>query len=511
MAHKIPLNLDIFSDEPLEQQLYYEVRAAIHSGKVRAGNRLPPLMEFSRQLQVGASTVRDAIERLLANGLIVSKRGAGNFVSESVMQEKLPPSGDPDDIDVQFTQANEKLGFVEFEGSIPWSNEALRLAQTFNESAFHPWWELPVDYDFRVHQQIKDQVNGLHWNEVAGRWARRKSLRRRSTENIDPRGMPELRREISAWLNRTRHLECMPDDVFITSGAQQARDFVARLLVDPNRGVVVEDPYSLTDLLAYELRGADLIHIRTDNDGIDTRELDRIKSAAAAHLITTANYPTGATLSLERRERVLEWAVRCNATIVEDSFGAGYQYAPVVPSLYEMARKHPRSPRVVYIGSLSHFVNPALRIGFAVLPKIFQDSFVATEWLTERHPSLMPQELALLLFSEGVFLDDSHRLQQAARLRRRALLAALECWPQELVAFEPVKAGFQQAVWLKESMDDLLVFERALAQKIGVIPLSPFFSENPKPGLSLGFVQMNEENIKVGMGKLLKVIEDCHR
>ena len=508
MAHKVIVNLNIFSPVPLYQQLADELKDAISAGRLRAGERLPSIRELSKQLQVSTITVREAIDRLVNQQMVESRHGSGNYVAPNVVQE--PSENGSGDEDVQFTQATYEAALFELDPGVPWSNEARLLTKSFNASAFHPWWDLQVNYDFRVYQAATQPVEGLRWNKVVSRWARRRALRRQPSGSTDPRGLGELRKEICHWLERTRGMQVDPEDLLITSGAQQARDFIARLLVDPGTGVVMEEPGSITDSLAYSCKGADLIHVHQDDQGIDTRQLEQIKTASVAHLIASANFPTGSNLSLDRREKVLDWAEANNVTIVEDSFGAGFYYAPVVPSLVTLAKQRANPPRVVYIGTLSQFINPALRLGYIIMPSVYRDAFIAQKWLAERHPSIVPQELALMLFQDGVFVEDSMRLTQATRLRRRALLAALEQWPAGLVRYTPVKAGFHQALWFNEPLDDLLVFERALAKSIGVIPLSPYyFSESPQSGLSLSFVQMSEEKIKEGMEQLLQVVEDC--
>ncbi len=509
MAHKVIVNLNIFSTVPLYQQLADELKAAISAGRLRAGERLPSIRELSKQLQISTITVREAMDRLVNQDLVESRHGSGNYVAPNVVQEPSGGNGSKDE-DVQFTQATYEASLVELDADVPWSSEARLLTKSFNDSAFHPWWDLQVTYDFRVYQAAMEPVEGLHWNKVVSRWARRRAMRRQPQGSTDPRGLPDLRKEICQWLERTRGMQVNADDLLITSGAQQARDFIARLLVDPGTGVVIEEPGSITDSLAYSSKGADLIHIHQDEEGIDTRQLEHVKTASVAHLIASANFPTGATLSLDRREKVLDWAQATNATLVEDSYGAGFYYDLVVPTLVTLAGLRDNPPRVVYIGTLSQFINPALRLGYIVMPRAYRDAFIAQKWMAERHPSIVPQELALMLFQDGVFVEDSMRLTQATRLRRKALLAALEKWPPGLVRYTPVKAGFHQAIWFNETVDDLLVFERALARGIGVIPLSPyFFSESPKPGLSLSFVQMSEEKITQGMQQLLEIVQEC--
>jgi GntR family transcriptional regulator / MocR family aminotransferase len=506
MAHKVVLNLNVFSGTPLYLQVANELRAAIQNGILKRGERLPSIRELSKQLQISVITTREAIERLCEEGLVESRQGSGNFVSSHAVIENAQPLDQENFEPVRFTQSSYESAYHELDKNFPWSQEAREINKAFNESAFHPWWDLVVDYEFRVYQPVQHPIEGLHFQRALQGWTKLTELA--SDGMNDPRGSYPLRHELARWLNKTRQLACSPEDVFITCGAQQARDLVAKLLINPGDEVVVEEPGSITDMLAYSTKGAHLLHVPQEQDGISIEELKRHKTAVAAHIISATNFPTGITMSVPKRRALLEWAEAHDVVIVEDSYGGGFHHsAPIAPSLYQLGQEMIEQPTIIYVGSLSHFVNPALRLGYVILPKKLHSSWTLTKWLADRHTSSLAQQVALKMLIDGHFEEDALRIAQSARSRRAALHYALQKWPVDLATFSPVESGFHQAVWFKGQIDDLLVFERALASRIGVIPLSPYFKKfESRSGLCLSFMQMREDKIVEGMNELLEIV-----
>jgi GntR family transcriptional regulator/MocR family aminotransferase len=149
-------------------------------------------------------------------------------------------------------------------------------------------------------------------------------------------------------------------------------------------------------------------------------------------------------------------------------------------------------------------------VAFVLIPERFHNAFSMSHWLAETVPSVLSQRLVLNYFAEGFFDEDVLRVTQAARLRRKSLLSALQTWPSNLIRYDPVKAGFHQSVWFNQDIDDLRVFEMGLANGIGIVPLSAYFrSDNAASGMSLSFAQINEEKIQAGLEQLLPIVQGC--
>jgi GntR family transcriptional regulator / MocR family aminotransferase len=505
MAHRVILNLNVFSSTPLYAQVADQLKDTIARRVLKQGERLPSIRDLAKQLQISVITVREAIEKLVEAGIVESRHGSGNFVSMSL---PFPSSAHAEESfePIQFSQSRYESTYHDLDNDLPWSTEVRELNRSFNESAFHPWWDAATRYEFRVYEPI-EPVDQLHYRKGLSGWAKLSGLA--SETMTDPRGSLPLRHELCRWLNQSRNLECTPDEVFITSGAQQGRDLLARILTNQNDQVLIEEPASITDLLAYLSKGARPVYVKMEEDGLDISQLEKNKSAVLAHLISTAHFPSGSTMSQAKREKVVDWAAENDVVIVEDAYGAGfYHVAPIAPTLFQLARQHAKKPCVAYIGSLSQFLNPALRLGFVVLPKRLHQSFIRTKWLVDRHTSSFAQQVALKMLVDGHLEEDALRIAQAARSRRSAMLAGLRQFPEDLISFTPVEAGFQQSFWFKKPIDDLLIFEKCLTAGIGVIPISPYFRNGePRSGLSLSFMHMTEEKIQLGLAELLTVIK----
>lgn len=507
MAHRLAIKLDVFASTPLYQQLASELRRLIDEGLLSGGERLPSLRDLSKQLQISVITVRQSVDILLAEGYVQSRPGSGNYVAEGkgAAAGPKPKATEPP----RFVIGSFRGIDYELASLYNWSDEAHSLTDAFNTFPFHPWWDIDVSFDFRAYQPSAEFLRGPRWEKSFASAA--KDLTQYPSSYSDAAGLPELRARIAEWLNRSRKLDCLPDEVIIVSGAQQARELIARLFVRPTRTVVVEEPGSITDLLAYATKGGALHHIDQQLDGIDTSALDEISSPSIIHLITAANFPTGVRMSEKKRQEVIDWAVSTNSLIVEDSYGAGFNYeSQDVPTLFSLATS--KNAPVAYIGSLSQFTSPALRIGFIVAKAPLNGLVSRAKEMLDHHTSLVSQQLALTLFTDGFFDEHYLRLMKACRSRRETLLKCLADWPQGLISYTPVAAGFQQALWFDDpKVDDLYVFERALKdQKVGVIPLSPYFhSSEPRRGLSLNFARNDEQLIRTGMQKLLEVVLAC--
>jgi GntR family transcriptional regulator / MocR family aminotransferase len=503
-VHRVVVTLDVFASEPLYRQLASQFRKCIDDGRLAPGARLPSIRELSRQLQISLITVREAMEVLSEEGLVQPRHGSGTYVSPDAGKSTAEATNE----ELRFSTPTFIGQFTELCTDFPWSKEALSLDAACNQRPFDPWWSASLPFDFRSVGDAGKIVHRGGWEKAV-----RASLNGMSepSKYCDARGLPELRREIAGWLKRTRGINCDADDVFITCGAQQCRDLAAKLLASPGRTVVLEEPASITDVLAYEVQRAEIMFVPQDEDGVDVDMLEPVQEAGVAHLITTGNFPTGARLSTDRAERVVAWAQKNDVFLVEDAYGGGYEFdGKPEPPLYAAARKARATERIIYHGSFTHLVSSSLRLGFAVVPRGLQKTYMRLKWLTDRHAPILSQQLLLNLFISGAFDEQQLRVVQTARNQRKALLDELNQWPDGLIRYTPSQAGFQQAVWFTQPVDDILVFERAMKAGIGIIPLSPYYqASEPQPGLCLNFMRLEEQQIKAGLRKLRGIVQEC--
>ena len=428
---------------------------------------------MSKQLQISQITIRRAFQQLAEEGYLNLRQGSGAYVSSSHGKVAARNAGDGDAATFtigRFEQSDFTIAF-----QISKSNEALTLSQAFTNYQFHPWWDRPVECDFRAYQP---NVGDDSANKV-------------TTISSTQKSEGALERHIADWLLASRNLSCSPEEITIIAGAQQARDLLARLFVSPGMKVAVQEPGSITDLLAYASKGADLVSLTTP--------------ASLMHVLSFAAFPAGTTLNDQERRELIANANAQSSLLVEDSYGAGYFYSEDPPqSLYG------ENARIIHVGTLSHVLGPAQRIGFIVAPRDISVVIRKAREALAADASAISKALALRQFENSGFETKFHAQRQLFRARRAALLAGLADFPSGTIEYSPVLCGFQQAVWFTKPVDDLLLFELALRAGVGIIPISPYFHrEQPRSGMALAFTGIEESRIKPGLERLLQLSPEC--
>jgi len=232
-----------------------------------------------------------------------------------------------------------------------------------------------------------------------------------------------LREAIAAYLGRGRGIACTARDVTIVNGSQQAIDLVARVLIEPGDVVALEEPGYLGAQRTFSAHGADMRAIAVDHDGIRVDLLERYAAGARLVYVTPSHqFPLGSLLAATRRRALLAWAERNSAIVVEDDYDSAYRYeGRPIPALYGIDT----SGRVVYVGTFSKTMFPALRIGFVVAPPALREVIQAAKGFADRQSPILEQRALASFIVEGGFERHLRRMRVLYRARREALLAAL--------------------------------------------------------------------------------------
>ena len=241
----------------------------------------------------------------------------------------------------------------------------------------------------------------------------------------DAAGTPALRAAIARHFGRTRALRCTADDVIVVSGAQQALDIVARILIEPNDVVAVEDPGYPGAIAAFRALGAQIVPVPVDGEGIRADLLP--KSAKVLYVTPSHQFPLGLPLSLRRRRALLDWAIRARAVIIEDDYDSEFRYGGrPLNSLQGLdttrlgACISERSRKVLFPSRS--------RLGFVVPPQSLHSAILSVKWLTDRHTEVGEQQLIASFVAEGHFGRYIRRMQRAYFERQSVLLHALARW-----------------------------------------------------------------------------------
>jgi GntR family transcriptional regulator/MocR family aminotransferase len=302
----------------------------------------------------------------------------------------------------------------------------------------------------------------------------------------DPAGLSALRSAIAELLRTARAVRCEADQVIIVLGSQAALRICAAVLVRRGDRLAVEEPGYPGARMALGTSGADLVSVSVDDDGLDVAALMALGSRVRAAYVTPSHqYPLGASMSAARRMALLDWAERRGAWVIEDDYDSEYRYVSRPLGALQGMDTH---GRVVYVGTFSKVLFPALRIGYLVVPVSLRREFLeAREAFDLFSPTLY--QLALVDFlREGHFARHLRRMRTKYLGRRQALLAGLARHCAGMLTVHNADAGLHVATLLPAGVDDVAVVRRMIECGVTGTPLSSCYAgAGKRSGLLLGF------------------------
>jgi GntR family transcriptional regulator/MocR family aminotransferase len=462
---------------PRHRRIYEQVRQGILDGRLRPGERLPATRQLAAQLGVARITVARAYEDLAAAGFVEGRPGSGTYVTGGSGRAPATPTA----------AAPRRLS--------TWSRRVLGGAPS---APSDPAPALP--FDFEPGTPDWDAFPRRIWWRLVGRRLREGGMALRRYG--DPAGFMELREAIARHIGVSRAVVCRPEQVVIVNGAQQATDLLARLLLEPGDRVIVEDPGYPEARVLLSAYGARLEPVPVDEAGLDVGRLPE-DGARLVYVTPSHQFPTGVTLPLERRLRLLAWAEAHDALILEDDYDSEFRHAG---SPVESLQGLDRSGRVIYFGTFSTVLFPQMRVGYVVLPGDLVEPFVQAKWLADRGTGTLEQQALADFLSEGHFARHLRRMRRLGRARRDALLAALRRHFGTSVALPSAATGMHVMVRL-EGIDAAALAAGARRRGVGVYPAAPYYaarSADPS-ALLLGFGALNERAIDAGIARLADV------
>lgn len=315
-------------------------------------------------------------------------------------------------------------------------------------------------------------------------------------------GYHPIREAIAAHVTVSRRVTCSPEHVIIVSGSQGGLDLASRLFLNLGDEVWLEDPGYLGARGAFLGVGAKIIPVPVDDEGLIVEAgIERAPKAKLAFVTPSHQFPLGATMSLQRRLALLDWAKRADAYILEDDYDSEYRFAgrplPALQALDEAGR-------VIYIGTFSKVLFPSLRIGYLIVPPALLEGFITVRHNVDIHNPLLEQAVLADFITEGHFAQHLRRMRKLYAERRAALLEAVRDLPLEIQA---PPAGIHCIGWLPEGMDDVAVAHEAAAYGLELWPVSMFYLEpSARKGIVLGYGAFNIEAMKEGVRRLEQVL-----
>lgn len=464
MDQPLKLELDRSAKTPLAEQIRKGISTAIESGVLAPGARLPSWLDLAAQLGVARGTVRTAYEKLSAAQLIVASRAAGTRVADrpaAAARVEQPP--DPGSFLEQYLEMT--AGPAIFQMGVP-------AQETFPATLFA-----------RIRAQ---------------------AVRAESSAPAiypDPRGEPDLRREIAAYLAVARRIECSPSEVVITGGYASGLGLALRVLGLDGRKVWMEEPGFPFTRRGLELARLSPLPIPVDAEGIDVDHGIRHAPDAALVVVTPGQQaPLGPTLSLARRLRLLDWAAQSEAWVIEDDYLSELQLdgraAPALASL-------DRAGRVIHIGSFSKTISPALRLGFVVAPPALASRFAEVAACLAPPPGPAVQLATAEFLREGHYMRHLRRTKRVYAAQRDALLKGLRPG-----AGEAIVAGLAVLLRLPDGAPDVAMVRELLAFGMAPAPLSVWYAspDSAKSGLLLGLATAPQRQLARSCDRLQGII-----
>ena len=533
------LPLDRRRDAPdgLTQQIYAQLRAAILSGRLRAGDRLPPTRDLAKQLGVARLTVSTAYEWLRAEGYVYGRVGAGTYVAPVFGESRPAVEAEAEAEDAAPQRAHRAADGPSatdaidhavdgirraVDGPITLSAWARRIAAISLNGAGNP---PPAPYDFRPSAGAADAFPWARWRKVvgwpdpadrgAGRLAEAREHAFQAGQWDALLGPYEARAAIAAWLRRSRAVRCEAEHVLIAGSVQQILALLARLLVEPGQRLLIEDPSYVGFHAAFLAEGALLHGVPVDESGLradllpDPANADGHAAEAAPRLAVVTpshQYPTGVTLSLDRRLQLLDWARRARVLLVEDDYDGDLR---LEGQPLEALRGLDDRDQVIYLGTFSKALYPAMRLGYAVLPHWLIEPVARARAASDRHPT-WHDAIAVARFIEAGELERHlARMRRLYRARRDALSAALHAELGDVLRVGPAEAGIHLLARLPDGTDDVALAARAREAGIAFTPFSPHYRTAARPGLLLGFGALDEDRLREGMRLLAPLVRQA--
>ncbi|TMA33466.1 MAG: PLP-dependent aminotransferase family protein [Deltaproteobacteria bacterium] len=451
---------------------------------------------LAREAKLARNTVLQAYEQLVAEGYAESRRGAGTYVvgqlpERAIRTARPARARAAADSEPPALSAYAERAVRHFARGVTWGRR--RPAPRF---------------DFRYGDPAYGDFPHATWCRLLGRRARRASERHLSYS--DPGGAPELRQALAAYLSRARGVACEPDDVLVVYGTQQAIDLTARVLIDPGARAIVEEPGYPGIRHALEIAGAEVLALPVDGDGLPTEALAG-ERARLLCVTPSHQFPTGGVLTLARRLALLTWAERVGAFVLEDDYDGEFRYdgRPL-----ESLQALDRSGRVLYAGTVSKVMFPALRIGYLVMPRALRDPLLAAKAFADTGTAQLEQRVLADFIAQGFFERHLRRARVRNAARRKALLAALARELGDAVEVVGANAGVHVVAWLRGVLPGELRTLRELAARrdVGIHPISPFYATRPRrAGILLGYAALDEPAIAEGVHRLALALRETRK
>jgi len=467
-------------DLPIGRRIQNAIRRQLANGSLQAFDRLPSTRDLAKELGVSRETVERAYQNLEAEGYLVRERGSGSFVSESGAQLK------------KFQTSNSN------------KTRSLYLSERGKKIVRRGAVQDPVTQAFAAaFPDIRSFPLAL-WNQTAARVYRR--LQTKALGYCDPQGFRPLREQISLYICAHRGVACGPDNIIVLTSSQEALLLIATMMLDFGDTFAVENPCYPGIRSALAITGANPLPIDVDQNGMSIEMLAGMSPAPRGVYVTPSHqYPTTATLSLERRMALIEWAKANRSFIIEDDYDSEYRYDGQPISCIQGLDS---AGNVLYVGTFTKTLFPGVRLAYLVAPSHLVPAFVGMRTLVDGHSAILNQAILAEFMEMGEFTSHIRRMRQLLKARRDAFVEAVDRYLAPYGSLLVPAGGFQGAWCLHESYREDEVRRIADENNILLPSLGDLFlRKSTARGFVLGFAALTPSECETGVQRLARIIK----
>ncbi len=469
----------------LHQRIQRALRTLILDGALGPGVKLPATRALAQLLGVARDTVENAYVQLQRDGFIIRRKGSGSYVPESMGTElrgaerrhlKFRPEG------IKATEPGTGLSkrgrLILDSGGVADQKVIQAFATGLPETRTFPTevWE-------RLQRQVL------------------KDYRTQVLLHGDPQGEKPLREAIAAYLNLERGAKVSADQILVLSSTRQALFLCAQLLVDAGKPILMENPGYFGAKKAFESAEAKVVPIDVDAQGIRTDLLRADRSGASCVYVTPSHqYPTGATLSLERRLDLINWAAETDKWILEDDYDSEFHYDGLPTACVQGLDKYQRT---LYIGTFGKTLYPGLRMGYMALPPQLVRAFTHARSILDGHTPQTLQLTVARFMEDGYYNSHVRSMRKLYAGRREFMLNAIDKYLGRMVIPLRPAGGMQIPCLLKAGWSEEKTIRQAMDVGVQLPGLSRLYlGQEKQAGWLLGYASLTVREIETAMLRL---------
>ncbi|BAU12671.1 transcriptional regulator [Leptolyngbya sp. NIES-3755] len=449
------VTLDRTSDVPLIRQIYLQLRDRILNGQLSAGERLPASREWAAHLGVSRNVIVEAYDQLIAEGYLETRPGAGTYIAQG---------------------ATWKIGTVQ---------PILSIEPTPSED-----W-----IDFRSGIPALEYFPQKLWGQLTRQACT--TLSEHTLSYSSAEGLAELRQVLAQYLWRSRGVQCHPDQIIVTTGATQAFNLIAKLLVKPGCMIAIEDP-TAPELRSIYSACSNLYSVPVDKHGLQTDLLPRDRFLCFIHITPSHQFPLGSVLTIQRRIALLEYAQATDSFVLEDDYDSEFRYEGTpVSSLQGLA-----PDRVIYVGTFSKILAPGLRLGYLILPPALIDRGRELKRFSDLHTTTIDQLTLACFIADGHLERHILRMKKLYRQRRNFLRQyMIECFGNNVQILGD-STGLHLVAEFASVQFTPKVIQQLNQQRVRVYPISNYASSARLHQIMLGYGNLSIDTIQQGVDRL---------